>query len=861
MAGPQGKLAVIGNDGLMYLAPAGSVPSGYRPATDDEFAKRTAEKEHEEQFGSGAQQALAAAETVGEAATFGLLPDLPGAADRKAELTRQSPFIQMGAEAVGTVAPALAGGAGAVGAARALGVGARAAGVAGMVAEGAAGGISSEIERTRGTDEAFSGANALMFGVGGELLGRGLGAVVRGSARGAQSILARVETEALEDAAKSGARGGAAARAVALEQNPAKFAAEVREQVTKHVDALKLEELRNPVAKANVDELVPVHAPAHDAWAADVLERAQRLADEFEPEKQLEFDTAPRTVVPDAEASKAAAERVLAEIKNDLGGAGVDDAKLAKINSDAVQLGKNRRKTHERRPGAGKVKNQTLEQAAERRANLEQQAAISRRTPFGASMYPDVPRVKGVGWSDDFALPGTIKGLVQKLNGGLAEGVQASRMFKKTAEVWAELGELKSPGAVQLRALLADGLTDRSLFGRAAEAFETLSTSGDALTREGLEGLAAGSLDAVDAALAARRAFGVKPPKDADKALAGLRQASKDLTDAEVSTATREAQAAGQGGVPEPEASTVPGLAADLLKGRARAMISGAVASGVTALTGSPLAGTAASMAFGRLGKAWSAASAARVVDSARRFAGVAARPAEVAGVGMGAAGLARFTGEYSSPREAYEARAEQVRAAAQQPELLFQTIAGATGDLGVEAPGFYRELAGTSTRALTYLVQNLPVQTAASMLYPRGLPVTDSQVRQFALLWNAVTAPESVLDALGEGTATPAQIRALEAVHPKLYTQLRDEIVKAVSSAPASVPQQTKVWLDLVFNTDGLAGPSYSLAGGMMLRPPPPMQEPGARGPGITPTQAAQANPQQPLGMRAAQTGPTAGM
>jgi hypothetical protein len=271
MAGVDGKLAFVAPDGAMFLyAPedAGEAESlGYRAATDEEFARRTAEREREAHYGTAGQQALGLAEKFGESATFGLLPDLPGAAERKTELERQSPFLALGAEAAGIAAPTLATG-GTVGALAGTG---RAARVAGTLAEGLAGGAAGEVERIRQTDEDFSSVNMLMFGVGGELLGRALPLALRGGLGQLDNVLARAERKAVTtDAAAARSMPRGPERAAAFERASSEIKTAASEEiatVAPKVEA-KLADIADlSTAGARLDPLVPVTAPIHADWA------------------------------------------------------------------------------------------------------------------------------------------------------------------------------------------------------------------------------------------------------------------------------------------------------------------------------------------------------------------------------------------------------------------------------------------------------------------------------------------------------------------------------------------------------------------------------------------------------------------
>jgi hypothetical protein len=109
------------------------------------------------------------------------------------------------------------------------------------------------------------------------------------------------------------------------------------------------------------------------------------------------------------------------------------------------------------------------------------------------------------------------------------------------------------------------------------------------------------------------------------------------------------------------------------------------------------------------------------------------------------------------------------------------------------------------------YVNANLPVAMGVSMVYPRGLPPNRQTLRDYAELWNSTFDPDSVIEDLGNGEASPAQMRVLRDVHPDLYQQVHQEVLFAVGSAFSEIPTQRKQQLDILFESDGIAGPCFS--------------------------------------------------
>ncbi len=124
--------------------------------------------------GSTGQQALAAGEQVVRTGTLGLAPGMEGWQQREKVLRRESPVVSGLAQGAGAVLPAVITGGLAGGVAGAVGLGARGAALAGAVGEGFAGGLADEVEQARYETRDVSLGNVMMYGVGGELVGRAL---------------------------------------------------------------------------------------------------------------------------------------------------------------------------------------------------------------------------------------------------------------------------------------------------------------------------------------------------------------------------------------------------------------------------------------------------------------------------------------------------------------------------------------------------------------------------------------------------------------------------------------------------------------------------------------------------------------
>jgi len=195
----------------------------------------------------------------------------------------------------------------------------------------------------------------------------------------------------------------------------------------------------------------------------------------------------------------------------------------------------------------------------------------------------------------------------------------------------------------------------------------------------------------------------------------------------------------------------------------------------------------------------------------ARKGLESSARGLETAGTLGAVSAVDYFTGEYSGPQEAFAARREMLTEMLRDPTVLPSAMAESFGDLPKTDPKLFEALAGRMARATTYVTQNLPAGIATSLTHPRGIPPSSSTMRDFALVWNSAMHPETVIQDVANGTAVPSQIRALQTVDPDTYQNLLQSVTEEIGQNYEQTSSQTKQWCDILFQSDGIAGPAFS--------------------------------------------------
>lgn len=173
----------------------------------------------------------------------------------------------------------------------------------------------------------------------------------------------------------------------------------------------------------------------------------------------------------------------------------------------------------------------------------------------------------------------------------------------------------------------------------------------------------------------------------------------------------------------------------------------------------------------------------------------------------------ARFSEGFPSLRDAYQARAATLTTIASDPRALIEHVANSFGSLPDTHPALFSGLAARAAAGVAYLTENLPPSVGVSMRDPHGYPPSHDGMRQFAQLWDAVWTPQHVFADLASGRATPAQLRAVQHVHPDLFSTFQSHAIRALAERQTPPPYETQRYLDQVLSLDGAFSPGMSWA------------------------------------------------
>ncbi len=719
-------------------------------------------QERNDKYGSTGEQALGALEEGTRAATFGLVPGFGSDEDikgRRETLNEESPGVALGAQVTGALVPGLVTG-GLAGAAAeaplaaaadtaseaavsgansfkeftningawhdatrsAASIGRQVGGTAGSLAEG----TTFEREQADQENRPVSVGNILLYGLGGELVGRALPAVLRrgiGSALSEDALGAiagdtgenlgvRAETRSFSRAAQDAADMPAGPERDAFLSRTAKEQYDsAAVQARKGLDnGTELFNKSSDVSPNKIRDMVAPDASVQLAWQSTTAQDLFNAADHAGGKLGSALEKSAQDLLESTgSADTFMAARAARQALNDLPASDIRDAAITSL-----------------RQGTERV------DLWGRAAEMEQD--LNRTADKLASAQGDVQQAFGQGDTFD---PAKIRKVLQQ------DKVARSLIEEKTNQY-------------------AQALQDR------AQVHQKYGTAG----KDVIDGLNA----------------------SADSALNSFKLAD-------------EVQAA--------SGSVKTGTAPSKIAPRARKLTDHLLSEGVETMADMALAHAGippvAGLAMGLMrnidinAKQTIASVARRVIRPLVNSSG-----APVRGL-LAETAMSRFQGDFPGPRESFEAKKDLLFKAQEQPGALAQAISESFGSLPKENPQLFGKITARIGQALSYVTLHLPSSVATSILYPRGIPPSHDSLREFAVLWNSSMHPETVLQDLEHGVATPQQINILRDVHPDVHSQLMDGVVNEVANNFGEIDSQTKAWLDILFDSDGIAGPGFS--------------------------------------------------
>lgn len=155
---------------------------------------------------------------------------------------------------------------------------------------------------------------------------------------------------------------------------------------------------------------------------------------------------------------------------------------------------------------------------------------------------------------------------------------------------------------------------------------------------------------------------------------------------------------------------------------------------------------------------------------------------------------------EKTDRKKAFKELSTNLKDMQADPEKLHKRLVVANSALSLAAPETAQVVAERLSKAVSFLSQKMPkdFRPVPSLGSAREYEPTSMELAKFERYVQAVDRPMSVLEDLERGTLTREHVEALEAVYPRLLTEIRLKIMDKLG-AGASVPYNRRIQMGLL--------------------------------------------------------------
>ncbi len=187
--------------------------------------------------------------------------------------------------------------------------------------------------------------------------------------------------------------------------------------------------------------------------------------------------------------------------------------------------------------------------------------------------------------------------------------------------------------------------------------------------------------------------------------------------------------------------------------------------------------------------------------------------------------------------RADFQRRADQIATLSSNPAMLSDRIGRSVGPATDGAPGVTAAAVSVAQRGVSYLANALPPPRQDRFtLQPQFQTLSrasDAEMSKFFRIQEALDNPTMVLDQARNGSLTPDHVEAVKAVYPKLYDQMRTQLMRELVTSKSELPYGRRVQLGILLDlpTDQTLAPdfvsaiqaTYTASEKAGVEPPPP--------------------------------------
>jgi hypothetical protein len=181
--------------------------------------------------------------------------------------------------------------------------------------------------------------------------------------------------------------------------------------------------------------------------------------------------------------------------------------------------------------------------------------------------------------------------------------------------------------------------------------------------------------------------------------------------------------------------------------------------------------------------------------------------------------GLGSVGGAAESKRAQYQRRAEALATLQGNPAQVADRVGNAVGPFATAAPKTVAGATQTAMAGLNFLASKLPPSrrdefSLQPQLQPRSR-ASDAEISQFMRYTQAIDDPLVVLREAKSGTLTRDHVEAVKTVYPRLYDEIRGEVMQSLIDSKSPLPYARRIQLGILLDipTDKTLSPEFLTA------------------------------------------------
>lgn len=166
--------------------------------------------------------------------------------------------------------------------------------------------------------------------------------------------------------------------------------------------------------------------------------------------------------------------------------------------------------------------------------------------------------------------------------------------------------------------------------------------------------------------------------------------------------------------------------------------------------------------------------------------------------------------------RNEFDKHAHALATMQANPALVTKKVGDALGPLGEAAPKTMAAATSTAINGLAWLANRLPMSRqdpySLTPQFQAGSKASDSEIAKHMRYVEALDNPTGIMDKALKGTLTPDAVEAVRDNYPKLYQQIRTDMMTALIEAKSPLPYGRRIQLGVLLDlpTDQTLAPDF---------------------------------------------------